>query len=144
MISFKKLDDNAFAPLKKHKNDAGYDLFAFENVLIPPGEIKVVKTMIAFNIPPNFYGRIAGRSGLALHHGIDVLGGVIDSGYTGSADIILINHSKVAFEVNRGMKIAQIIFTKIYFENSITLNEVQSLNQKSDRNTGGFGSSGIY
>jgi dUTP pyrophosphatase len=142
MVFFKKLHQDARAPSKTNPNDAGYDIFAFEEVSIEPNDIKLVKTMIALDFPNDIYARVAPRSGLALRHGINVLGGVIDSGYVGSVDVILINHGKSAFKVEKHARIAQIIFTKIFHETNLTLSEADFL-KKTSRNSNGFGSSGI-
>jgi len=83
-IPFQKLSEKAKVPTQATFSDAGYDLYsAEENYILKPGERKLFKTNISTAIPHSYYGRIAPRSGLAYKHGIDVLAGVVDSGYRG-------------------------------------------------------------
>ena len=83
IIPFQKLSEKAKVPSQATFSDAGYDLFATDTYTLKPGERKLYKTNISTAIPHGYYGRIAPRSGLAYKHGIDVLAGVIDSGYRG-------------------------------------------------------------
>ena len=159
-LFFKKLDPNASTPTKACEWDAGYDLYACENATIAPMERAIVPLGISVEIPRGFYGRIAPRSGLAINKGIDVLGGVIDSGYRGELKAILINlnlpeqlffnnnkqattytnmfGSKRRFDISCGDRIAQLI---VYKCQHVTWKEQEDLT-KSDRQ-GGFGSTGV-
>lgn len=114
MISFIKLSEKAKTPSQATAGDAGYDLYSTEDYLLAPGERKLFKTNISAAIPFGYYGRIAPRSGLAYKHGIDVLAGVIDTGYRGDIGIILINFGPEAFPVHEGDKIAQFIIEKCH------------------------------
>lgn len=114
-IPFQKLSDKAQIPTQANSSDAWYDLFSTENYLLKPGERKLFKTNIAVAIPHGYYGRIAPRSWLAYKHGIDVLAGVIDSGYRWDVWVILINFDTEDFSVNEGDKIAQFILEKCHF-----------------------------
>jgi len=80
-ISVLKLHPDAALPTQGALFDAGYDLTSVEHKKIPPMGRTVVPTGISMEIPEGFYGRVAPRSGLAVKKGIDVLAGVIDSGY---------------------------------------------------------------
>lgn len=121
------------------ENDAGADICAASAHTIQPLCRGVVSTGISLEIPPGYYGRIAPRSGLALKHGIDVLAGVVDSGYRGEIKVILYNtDNEKAFSVNPGDKIAQIIIEKHY---NFEFVRTDSLSE-SDRGEKGFGSSG--
>ncbi len=90
-IKVKKLHEDAIIPSKNSFTDAGYDLYALNGDTIKPAERKLVNTGISLAINEKNYGRIAPRSGLAFKHGIDVLAGVIDSGYRGEICVLLIN-----------------------------------------------------
>ena len=81
-------------PTRANKTDAGYDLYALEDLEIGPVNQKLVKTGISMAIPKGYVGLIWPRSGLAYKHGLDVFAGVIDSGYRGDIGVILYN-SKV-------------------------------------------------
>ncbi len=91
IITIRKLSNTATIPNKLHKHDAGYDLYSDVDVIIPSFQRKLIFTNIQIYLPNKCYGRIAPRSGLSLNHGIDVMGGVIDKGYSGNIGIILIN-----------------------------------------------------
>ncbi len=114
-IPFQKLSDKAKIPTQATFSDAWYDLFSTESYVLKHGERKLFKTNISTAIPHGYYGRIAPRSGLAYKHGIDVLAGVIDSGYRGDIGIILINFWSEDFVVNEWDKIAQFIIEKCHY-----------------------------
>lgn len=140
-IKIKKICQNAIVPQYAHHNDAGMDLFSTDNVIIMPGEIKLIHTGIAVELSDNVEAQIRPRSGLALKNGITVLNspGTIDAGYRGEIGIIIINHGKESFEINVGTKIAQMVIAPIIHA---TIQEVVEL-EKSDRGHGGFGSTGV-
>ena len=69
----------------------GLDLYSPTNVLIPAHDKILVDMGIAFQIPKGYYGWIASRSGLAIHHHICVGAGVVDPDYTGSVHVLLMN-----------------------------------------------------
>jgi dUTP pyrophosphatase len=133
------LNSDSRYPTKSHVTDAGYDLFSTEDVSLKPLQRKVVKTGIKLSIPAGFYGRIAPRSGLAVKNGIDVLAGVIDSGYNGEIGVVLINTDKFeSVSLPKSSRIAQLIFEKcedMNFETVLSLDV-------SERDAGGFGSTG--
>ncbi len=133
------LNSDSRYPTKSHVTDAGYDLFSTEDVFLKPCQRKVVKTGIKLSIPTGFYGRIAPRSGLAVKSGIDVLAGVIDSGYNGEIGVVLINTDKLEpVNLPKSSRIAQLIFEKCEDMNFETVLSLDA----SERDTGGFGSSG--
>lgn len=133
------LNSDSRYPTKSHVTDAGYDLFSTEDVSLQPLQRKVVKTGIKLSIPTGFYGRIAPRSGLAVKNGVDVLAGVIDSGYNGEIGVVLINTDKFeSVSLPKSSRIAQLIFEKcedMNFETVLSLDV-------SERDAGGFGSTG--
>ncbi len=134
----KKLSRNAFIPNKAYQSDAGFDLHADEDVILPPFQRKLIYTNIQIYLPRGCYGRIAPRSGLALSHGIDVMGGVIDRGYSGNIGVILINLSDAIYNITKGDRIAQLIIEKIFTPFMI---EVVNF-PVTKRHNKGFGSSG--
>jgi dUTP pyrophosphatase len=133
---------HAIVPQRAKEGDAGYDLSSVEDVIIPPHSQAIVDTGLIFDIPNDCYARVAPRSGLAAKNSIDVLAGVVDSGYRSNIKVILYNHSEKEFAIKVGDRIAQVIFERIY---TPILSEVSLLSQLSDseRGQGGFGSSGI-
>jgi len=117
-IPFQKLSEKAKVPMQATFSDAGYDLFsAEETYVLKPGERKLFKTNISTAIPHGYYGRIAPRSWLAYKHGIDVLAGVVDSGYRGDIGVILINFGNEEVHIHEWDKIAQFIIEKCHYVN---------------------------
>jgi dUTP pyrophosphatase len=163
-IRFLKRDSKARVPVQAKKGDAGYDLFATKMVKIRPFERIVVPTGLSVEIPEGYYGRIAPRSGLAVKKGLDVMAGVIDSGYRDEIGVVLINLNTLdflAFILNKipaahafasmfgvpgehiiqeGDKIAQLIIEKCH---EVQWQEVVTELSNSDRGEAGFGSTGI-
>jgi len=147
MFKFAKINDNAIDPVRAHPFDAGMDLAACENAIVPPRGQVMINTGIAISIPTDCYARVAPRSGLAYKKCIDVMAGVIDSGYSDAIRVILRNHSDEPFEVNIGDRIAQLIFERIYIPPKMDIveyEEIVAFNQnQSERGLGGFGSTDI-
>lgn len=138
MFRVQKLNEGAQVPTRSNPGDAGYDLYADTQVDIHPHELAMISTGIAISIPPDCYGRVAPRSGLAWKHQLDVFAGVVDSSYRGEIKVLLKNYSGHTVTLNKGDRVAQLIFERIY---TPVLVESASLDE-SDRGAGGFGSSG--
>jgi len=140
ILKVKKLSADAVLPHYAHPGDAGLDLFANERVEIASGESKTIKTGIAMELSPGTEAQVRPRSGLAAKHQITVLNapGTVDAGYRGEVCVILINHGKNVFVVEKGTKIAQMVIQ------SVLTAEVMETAELSDtaRSTGGFGSTG--
>lgn len=121
---------------------AGMDLRAAveDEVVIRPGERRLVPTGLVLEIPPGWEGQVRPRSGLALRHGVGVLNapGTIDSDYRGEVGVILVNHGEAPFSVQRGDRIAQLVIARV---DAVEWVESESL-EESDRGSGGFGSTG--
>lgn len=151
-VGVKKLGDDAIIPTRAKEGDAGYDLYAAEAVTIMPGERKLVSTQVAFEIPPGYVGLIWPRSSMSTKQGVDVLAGVIDSGYRGEVGACLLNTNPCvttsenshsfnyddAIRIEKGDRIAQILIQNIA---GLELKEVEDLSD-SERGDGGFGSTG--
>ncbi len=107
---------------------------------IEPGAVALVPTGIAFALPNHLEAQVRPRSGLAAKHGVTVLNapGTIDSDYRGEVKVILINHGKTPFKIERGMRIAQLVIAPIQ---QIRWEEIATL-EESARGAGGFGSTG--
>jgi len=101
-------------PTKSTHGAAGYDLYSVESGAIPPHERRMIDIGIIMRIPYGYYGRIAPRSGLALHHGIHTMAGVIDSDYRGVVKCILYNSGNADYVYSVGNRIAQIIFERCH------------------------------
>ncbi len=140
-VKFVKFHSDAQLPQYKHKGDAGMDVTSVEEVLIPAGEYRLVHTGLGVEIPDGMEMQVRARSGLALKHGLGLVNGIgtIDNGYRGEVGVLLYNHGKEDFLVEKGMRIAQFVFANYVQVEPI---EVAELSQ-SDRGEGGYGSSGL-
>ena len=137
----KRLDLDLPLPAQAHAGDAGIDLHARVDVVLPANGGRVlVPTGIAVAIPVGFFGQVVPRSGLALKHGVTLVNtpGIIDSGYRGELQVIMINTDpKADYQVSRGDRIAQLIIQQVV---STSWDVVEHL-EGEDRG-GGFGHSG--
>lgn len=140
-IHVKRLDPDLPLPNQAHEGDAGVDLYAREDVVLPAqGGRALMPTGIAIAIPAGYAGFVLPRSGLALNHGISVVNapGLIDSHYRGELKVVLVNTDMVRpYHVHRGDRIAQLVIQRV---EEVTWVPVESLDDN-DRG-GGFGHSG--
>ncbi|MEO2154285.1 MAG: dUTP diphosphatase [Nanoarchaeota archaeon] len=139
ILKVKKLNEDAKLPVKKRKGDAGFDLYSNEEVILKPGERKLISTGIAIEIPKGYFGLIKDRSGLAAKNGLHCLAGVIDSNYRGEVKVVLINLGNEEVKLEKYSRIAQLLIIPVpEFE----IEEVDELSN-TERNEKGFGSSGL-
>ncbi len=144
-IAVVRLPHGLDMPLPEYRTAlaAGMDLSAAveEPVILSPGECAVLPTGLAFALPDGYEAQVRPRSGLAARHGVTVLNapGTVDADYRGEVKVPLINLGKAAFEVERGMRIAQMVIAPVA---RATLAEVDELPETA-RGAGGFGSTGI-
>jgi dUTP pyrophosphatase len=126
------------------EGSSGFDLRASEDSTIEPGNYEIVPTGLFFEIPNSFEIQVRPRSGLAAKHGVTVLNtpGTIDSDYRGEIKVILINHGKESFKIQKGDRIAQGVIAQTS-TSYIKLNKVSSISDNTERSSGGFGSTGI-
>jgi len=114
MIKVKLLNESASVPTKAHSSDAGWDLYAsYTSQPVYPHKRRLISTDISIAIPDGYCGLIWPRSGLSVKKGIDVLAGVIDSGYRGEIKVCLLNTSDQIVHVHPGDRIAQLIIQKV-------------------------------
>lgn len=138
-----KVRENATIPQFQTNGAAGVDLHACINqpVIILPNECVLIPTGLTLEIPKGYAGAIAPRSGLGHNHGI-VLGnlvGVIDSDFRGEVQVSLWNRGIDAYKVNPNDRIAQMLFIPVI---QFSIVEVDSLNNDTDRDSAGFGTTG--
>jgi len=138
LLLFKRLDPRAVLPTRGSVAAAGLDLYAIEDLAIPPGERCLARTGLAVAIPEGHYGRIAPRSGLATKSGLDTLAGVIDADYRGEIRCLLYNSGSEIIQLAGGTKICQLIIEKIITPDPVWADEIT----ETDRGSGGFGSTG--
>ena len=140
-IKMKRISEEAVIPCYVHKGDAGMDLYSIEEKVISPGETALIHTGIQIELPEFTEAQIRPRSGLALKHSVTVLNspGTIDEGYRGEICIILINHGRNSFKVEKRMRIAQMVISRFIHAD---ISETMELSP-SERAGNGFGSSGL-
>lgn len=125
-------------PEKTHRWDAGWDLKALKDTMIPAGGIGKVHTGVRIEIPPHYCGMIVPRSSMGTKHRITLANdiGIIDSDYRGELMVFLVNNSDTDYTVEKGQRFAQLVITAI---NNSDLWIVDRLSNTS-RGDGGFGS----
>lgn len=140
-VKFRKTDPSATLPSYAHPGDAGMDLCSIEELVIPRGERRLVRTGLAMRLPPGYEAQVRPRSGLALKKGVTVLNspGTIDEGYRGEIGVILVNLGEDPFEVRKGDRIAQMVVAPCTRAEIVLVSELDS----TERGIGGFGSTGV-
>jgi len=139
-VTFKRLDLELPPPENARTGDAGFDLRAAVDVDLAPGERTAVPTGLAIAFPEGHAAFVLPRSGLAVRFGLGLVNspGLIDSGYRGEIKVLLINHGSEELFIERGERIAQLVFVGLP---DVTWSESETL-PDSHRGEGGFGSSG--
>lgn len=126
-------------PHKAHHDDAGFDLYSREDVIVAPGKRALIKTGLFIELPYGYEAQVRPRSGLAIKHGITVVNspGTVDAGYRGEVGVILLNtDTDEAFHITRGERIAQMVIQTLP---EVELKVADALTE-TKRGEGGFGS----
>ncbi|ROO89255.1 dUTP pyrophosphatase [Actinocorallia herbida] len=142
-VLIKRLDPELPAPSYAHPGDAGADLHAAEDVVLEPGERKVVPTGLAIALPNGFAAFVHPRSGLAATLGVTIVNapGTVDAGYRGEIKVTLLNtdrHGTV--RLARGDRIAQLVIQRVERAAFVEVADLPG----SARGADGFGSTGGY
>jgi dUTP pyrophosphatase len=122
----------------------GFDLHAVigtpRNIL--GGTRWTFDTGIALELPQGMGAMVQPRSGLAKHHGLVAVTGVIDRDYRGFLGVTLVNTTANAIQVLPGDRIAQLVF--VHVPSTIDVEQAEELADltSTDRNASGFGSTG--
>jgi dUTP pyrophosphatase len=141
-LPVRRLRADAVLPSQAYAGDAGFDLTAGDRHELGPGERAVVPTGLAVAIPEGHGGFVLPRSGLAARSGITIVNapGLIDSGYRGEVQVVLLNtDSREPFVVEPGMRIAQLVVVPVAEVEPVELDELP----ESERGLRGFGSSRV-
>jgi dUTP pyrophosphatase len=139
-VKVKRLSKSAKLPSYAHaeaEGEMGSDLYALTDEILDPGQIKLIHTGIALELPPQYGAMVEDRSGLALK-GICTLAGLIDSGYRGEIKVIVVNLGAEVYKIQAGDRIAQLRLSLCHPAEFVEVDELQS----SIRGEGGFGSTG--
>jgi dUTP pyrophosphatase len=139
-LKVKKVSAAAVLPAYARPGDAGLDLCAAVDMVIEPGEVKIVPTGLVIELPPDTEAQVRPRSGLAVKHAVTVLNtpGTIDEGYRGELGVILINHGRQPFAITTGMRVAQLVVQRRLTIEVVEVDEVS----ETERGAGGYGSTG--
>src|SRR5699024_7380870 len=143
-VGFKRLSDSATIPTKAHATDYGFDLYASEDVILEPGETKIIPTGIAVQLPKEMEAHTRTRSGVTAKTKLRVQLGTIDNSYTGEIGVIVDSIATAGFdidgvsypleEVRKGDRIAQLVVQHLPQVEAV---EIDSLNETA-RGAGGF------
>lgn len=134
-------------PSYTKEGDSGFDIRAnlTKNVVLKPLERALIPTGLYFDIPYGMEIQVRSRSGLSINHGIMVLNspGTVDQNFIGELCVILINLSNEDFAVKHGDRVAQGVLQQVYSLNTVNIIVVDEITKITERNSNGFGSSGI-
>jgi len=142
-VSILRLDPDLPLPAYAHPGDAGADLCAREDVVLEPGERKLVPTGIAMVLPEGYVGLVHPRSGLAHRSGLSIVNapGTIDAGYRGEVAVCLVNLDReTPIKLRRGDRIAQLVVQRVEAAAFVEVDELPD----SARGAGGHGSTGGF
>ena len=141
VVLFTKLTPEAQIPEQATPGASGFDLVAISEATMLPGARALIRTGLSISMPRGLEGQIRPRSGLALKKGVTVLNapGTIDSDYRGEVGVILVNLGQVPVTILPGDRIAQIVFARV----STPVTTLSPELDKTERGSGGFGSTGL-
>lgn len=148
-----KVEEGGKLPSKVRMTDAGFDLFATEDIKLYPGQSGKTPLNVRLKLPPNTYAEITTKSGLGSK-GHSVRAGIIDEEYRGVINVIHANVDVILcvdgdgfpimntdpLVIKKGEKIAQLIMHP--YNNAYFIEEVQEMDMNTSRGEGGFGSTG--
>lgn len=143
-VRIQKLHPDAITPKYASRGSSGFDLHALENSSVAPGETKLIRTGVTFEIPEGFELQVRPRSGLSLKTPLRLSNspGTVDADYRGEVQILAWNTAAQggpAFEIKKGDKIAQGVICPVL---QVQFEEVRTLSE-TERGAGGFGSTGV-
>jgi dUTP pyrophosphatase len=144
-LSIKRSSEAKDLPLPVYMSEdaSGLDLCANVEgeVVLSPGDIKLISTGISVSIPRGYEAQIRPRSGLALKHGITLVNtpGTIDSDYRGVISLIMTNLGREPYTIRRGARMAQMVLQEVI---RAEIEEVEDL-ETTARAAGGFGHTGV-
>lgn len=139
-VQIKRYFEDSKLPTRADSGSAGWDLYAYDDAVVQPGQTQMIASGIAVAIPNGYFGGIYNRSGLSTKHGIRLANctAVIDSSYRGMVGIPLHNDTDQPYKVTKGDRVAQMIIQPVP---EVEWEEVDELDD-TERGTGSFGHSG--
>lgn len=139
VLKVKKIFRDSELPEYVLSSDIGMDFRSYESVTIFPLEQKTIRTGVSVEIPEGYVGLIRDRAGIVSKMNVHTAAGTFDPGYRGEVSIVLVNLGETSVEIEKGMRIAQLVIIPAV---RVQIKEVQSLSS-SKRNDKGFGSTGM-
>lgn len=142
-VCIQKTRESATVPVYMSELAAGADVFANleHDIVINPGETKLVPLGFRMELPPGFAAFLLPRSGLGTKNGI-VLGnlvGLCDADYRGEyGAAVWYRQDGQAFKISNGDRIAQMVIMPVIHAEFTVMGELST----TVRGMGGFGSSG--
>ena len=133
-----RLEPGAREPIYAHDGDAGADLRVCYSGTVGRGKRKRLHTGVCVEIPSGYFGLLVGRSGLHSK-GVDVMPGIIDSGYRGAICCTVHNFSDEPWAFRTGDRVAQLLIVPVVKAEYVGVGELE----ESERGDGGFGSTGV-
>lgn len=140
-ILVRRLDPGVLLPGYAHPGDAGADLCTTIDLVLRPGERRLVGTGVAVALPEGYAGFVHPRSGLAARSGLTIVNapGTVDAGYRGEIRVCLLNTDPaVPIELHRGDRIAQLVVQRVEYARFREVAELPG----SVRGASGHGSTG--
>lgn len=138
-LEVKLIHEAAKYPFRKRITDAGYDIFAIEEKVVPAQGYAIIDTGVIISPPAGYYYTVEGRSSLGLL-GITPFRGIIDGTYQGELKITLINRAFLDYTVRVNDRIAQIILHRVLHADFAVVDQFSPVTD--GRQSNGFGSSG--
>lgn len=154
VIAVKKLYPDAQIPKRASNNAVGYDAFAYHILdkdsknsigqfpyTLEPSESVLIGIGVQFAVPQPFQCEVRPRSGLANKFDVELSNspGTVDPDFRGQVGILLRNRGKKSFTITKGMRVAQLIFSRV----EIPVFEEVAVLPPTRRGAGGFGSTGL-
>ena len=126
-------------PCKAHNTDAGFDLYATEDIIFKRGQVTKSPLGFKMKLPQGTYAHINGKSGLGCR-GLCLLAAIVDENYRGQPNIVATNMVDEEIFIAAGNKVAQMIIHP--YSSEYYLEQVDYVSEDTDRGAGGFGSTG--
>ena len=134
-------------PVRGTDKSAGIDFFVPNdfpgNHFLVPGQDVKIKSGIYAKVPKGYALIVMNKSGQAVRKGLQVGACVIDEDYQGEIEIHVRNIGLDLCEIEPGEKLVQMLLVPVSYQGIQIVNDVDKLFPKpSERNKGGFGSTG--
>lgn len=143
LVRFFRMESNPDLPLPARQTEGavGYDVCSAEpELMLQPGQRRAISTGFRIELPIGMECQVRPRSGLALKYGLTLPNApaTIDPDYRGELKVILWNAGDEPVAITRGMRIAQLVFSRFETPRVAEVDELQ----ETERGSNGFGSTG--